>query len=563
MLQLLPALALLLVGCVDQSTPSEDEVESDEPEALVLSVDTGQDRHAISPLIYGVNPFGGYDCADADVRYGACRLGGNRWTAYGWETNLSNAGRDWCYQNDEHLLGAWRAEHPDEPDEAPPPGAAATYLLDQAGSVGAAAMLTVPIVDYVASSVPDTRCTCPAPDDDSCTPDVRHQPGVDDHLGTYFDQNRSTKDGELSTTPDLEDGVVYQDEFVALVREQAQDTQVIFSLDNEPDLWHSTHPEVHPEQVGYQELVDRNVDYATAIRSVWPEAEISGFASYGYWGYVSLGGRAPDGDGQGPFLDFYLQQMQRAEQRADTRLIDYVDLHWYPEIQVEDENGEEHRLTENEVFDEMVEARVQAPRSLWDGSYSENSSIASVAGGAIELIPWVQQKIDDYYPGTKIAITEWHYGAGGHISGGVAVAAVLGVFGREGVGLATLWPHAYSEAYVEAAFRVYRNYDGEGASFGDTSVRATSSDDALAAVFASVDSTDHERIAVVAINRSAEPQDCTLQLEHASGFSTAEVFTLTDETSDLLPGDLLRATDPNVFEYPMPGHSVSVIVPQS
>jgi len=556
LLHLLPPLGLLLVGCVDQSAPPEDESESDEPEALVLSVDTGQDLHPISPLIYGVNPNGGYDCADPSIRYGACRLGGNRWTAYGWETNLSNAGRDWCFQNDEHLLGAWRQDHPDE--EAPP-GVAATDILERARSVGAAAMLTVPIVDYVAS-VPSPRCNCPAPDDGSCTSDVRRQPDVDDHLAAFFDQNRPTKDGELSTTPDLEDGVVYQDEFVALVRDQAQDTHVVFSLDNEPDLWHSTHPEVHPEQVGYQELVDRNVEYATAIRSVWPEAEIAGFASYGYMGYLNLGGNPPDGANQGPFLDYYLQQMRRAEDRLGDRLIDYVDLHWYPEIRVEDENGDDYRLTENQTFDEMVEARVQAPRSLWDDSFTESSWIAS---GPIELLPWVQEKIDDAYPGTKIAITEWHYGAGGHISGGIAVAAVLGVFGREGVGLATLWPHAYREPYVEAAFRVYRNYDGDGASFGDTSVRATSSDDALAAVFASVDAADPERVVMVAINRSADPRDCTIQLEHSTGFSTAEVSTLTEESSELRPGELLRATDDNVFEYQMPGYSVSVIVPQS
>jgi hypothetical protein len=548
LLHLLPPLCLLLVGCVDQSAPPEDESESDEPEALVLSVDTGQDRHSISPFIYGVNPNGGYDCAASDIRYGACRLGGNRWTAYGWETNLSNAGRDWCFQNDEHLLGAWRQDHPDE--EAPP-GAAATYILDRARSVGAAAMLTVPIVDYVASAA-----TPGSSREDGCSGDVR---GFDDYLNAVFDENRSTKDGELSTTPDLEDGVVYQDEFVALVRDQAEDAHVIFSLDNEPDLWHSTHPEVHPEQVGYQELVDRNVEYATAIRSVWPDAGIAGFASYGYMGYLNLGGSPPDGANQGPFLDYYLQQMQRAEDSAGTRLIDYVDLHWYPEIRVEDENGDDYRLTENQIFDEMVEARVQAPRSLWDDSFTESSWIAA---GPIELLPWVQEKIDDAYPGTKIAITEWHYGAGGHISGGIAVAAVLGVFGREGVGLATLWPHAYQEPFVEAAFRVYRNYDGEGASFGDTSVRATSSDDALAAVFASVDAADPERLVMVAINRSADRQDCTIELEHSSGFSTAEVFTLTEESSELRPGDLLRATDDNVFEYRMPGYSVSVIVPQ-
>jgi hypothetical protein len=412
-------------------------------------------------------------------------------------------------------------------------------------------MLTVPIVDYVASvPTPGTGR------DEGCSGDVRE---FDDYLNAVFDENRASKDGELSAEPDLDDGVVYQDEFVALVRDQAQGTNVIFSLDNEPDLWHSTHPEVHPEEVGYDELVERNVRYATAIRDTWPEAEIAGFASYGYQGYLHLGGNAPDEGSRAPFIDYYLNAMRRAEEQAGVRLIDYIDLHWYPEIRIDDEDGEDHRLTEAVIYDAMVEARVQAPRSLWDDNYIEGSWISA---NPIRLLPWVREKIDDLYPGTKISITEWHYGAGHHISGGIAVAAVLGVFGRERVGLATLWPHANREAYVEAAFRVYRNYDGAGTGFGDTSVRATSSDDELAAVFASVDATDSDRVVIVAINRSADPQECTIQLEHPVGFSTAEVFTLTDASSTILPGELLHATDANVFEYEMPGYSVSVIALQ-
>jgi hypothetical protein len=36
-------------------------------------------------------------------------------------------------------------------------------------------------------------------------------------------------------------------------------------------------------------------------------------------------------------------------------------------------------------------------------------------------------------------VTEWWYGRGGDISGGIAVADVLGLFAREGVYAATMW----------------------------------------------------------------------------------------------------------------------------
>ena len=59
-------------------------------------------------------------------------------TAYNWETNASNAGSDYRFQNDAHLSGS------------DTPGAALTAMLTGATAIGATAMLTIPIVDYVA-----------------------------------------------------------------------------------------------------------------------------------------------------------------------------------------------------------------------------------------------------------------------------------------------------------------------------------------------------------------------------------------------------------------------------
>ena len=89
-----------------------------------------------------------------------------------------------------------------------------------------------------------------------------------------------------------------QDEFVAWLKVRANSTGVLFSLDNEPDLWADTHAEVHPDPVGYDELVDRNIEYARAIKSQWSNAKVTGFVSYGFNGYVNLQD-APDRAGKG------------------------------------------------------------------------------------------------------------------------------------------------------------------------------------------------------------------------------------------------------------------------
>mgnify|MGYP001290558839 CR=1 FL=1 len=43
------------------------------------------------------------------------------------------------------------------------------------------------------------------------------------------------------------------------VKQAVPGANVVFSLDNEPDLWASTHAEVHPSAVGYTELANRNI----------------------------------------------------------------------------------------------------------------------------------------------------------------------------------------------------------------------------------------------------------------------------------------------------------------
>jgi hypothetical protein len=66
-----------------------------------FTVDPTQNVQPISRFIYGVNQ--SLNGAYANLTFE--RQGGNRWTAYNWENNASNAGSDWYYQNDNYLGG--------------------------------------------------------------------------------------------------------------------------------------------------------------------------------------------------------------------------------------------------------------------------------------------------------------------------------------------------------------------------------------------------------------------------------------------------------------------------
>jgi hypothetical protein len=488
-----------------------------------LEVSSSQ-LHAISTLVYGTN--GAPDGMRTQPTI--TRSGGNRMTAYNWENNASNAGSDYMFQNDGFLSDS------DEP---------AKPILDgiaQAVQLRAASIVTVPCVDLVSA-------------DKKGDGDVRKSQNFET---TRFKQNKAAKGSAFAATPDPNDDSVYEDEFVAYLKGHAPSgSRILFSLDNEPDLWASTHAEVHPMAVTYAELWERNQRFSTAIKGAWPEAAVLGFVSYGWNGYVTLQ-NAPDAMGR-DFIEFYLDQAKAAEGSDGKRLIDYLDVHWYPEAK-----GGDVRVTEQNNDAAVVAAREQAPRSLWDKDYSEESWIHDVLKTPIGLVPRLRDKISGHYPGTRLAITEWNYGGGDHISGAVTVADVLGVFGREGVALATYWPLHDDETFAYAAFRAYRNYDGSGATFGDVGLNASTSDVQNVTVYASLHAATPERVVIVAINKALTDKTVALRIAHPHKFRALTPYRIAGGSAELAKqSDQASAAD-NAWKLTLPAQTVSVLVPQ-
>jgi len=496
---------------------------------VVFTVDSTRNARSISPYIYGTNQS---NLPTGTKGLTLTRVGGNRLSAYNWENNASNAGSDWQYSSDNYLSSSAM------------PGLPMKQAAQTASSAGASIIMTVPMAGWVAA---DEKGACPS------APTAAQ-------IAERFFPILPKKSSAFAYPPDLTDGKVYADEFVAYMESQFPSAQtdaarrIFYMLDNEPDLWSSTHAEMHPSPVTYAEIVQSSVDFATGIKGAAPKALVFGPVNYGWQGMVDLQG-APDANKR-DFLEFYLDSMKAAEASAGTRLLDVLDVHWYPEA-----TGDGKRIVDDGVTAGEVEARLQAPRSLWDATYTETSWITQCCGlGPIYLIPRLQAKIDQHYPGTKLSISEYNYGAGGDISGGIAQADVLGVYGREGLFAASMWPMSSSNTFIYAGFAMYRNYDGNGASFGDTSIAATTSAVDNTSVFASISSQDPTNVVVVAINKLTKAQVAGITLTHTTQLSAADVYTLTSTMASPTKGSALAAVDANAFSYTMPARSVSTLV---
>jgi len=448
-------------------------------QTIQINVDVTKDVRPISPYIYGHNqPDWG-----AARSFTLVRQGGNRLSAYNWENNASNAGSDWSHQNDNYLGGGTT------PAEVP------RFFAAQAHANNMIPLVTVPITGYVAADINGGG-------------DVANTP---DYLNVRFRRSYSTKPTAFSLNPNLTDGNVYQDEFVWSLRQRlANNKPVWYSLDNEPDLWWHTHPRIRPNIPSYVDFLALSKDYASAIKRVEPNSLVFGAVNYGWSGFQEFQ-NAPD-KSKGFFLDYYLQEMKKAHDASGTRLLDVMDVHWYPEVYV---NG--RRIVQDDLDTSMYAARMQAPRSLWDPTYDEGSWVSQWGtGGPIKLLRFLKTKIDTHYPGTKLAITEWNYGGGANITGGVAAADVLGIFGREGLFAASHWNMRNDERYVYAAFKMFRDFDGNGAKFGDTSVMATTSDVAKVTAYASTHTDLKGSVTLVLINKQSGSQSVSVKVAGTS-----------------------------------------------
>ena len=330
----------------------------------------------------------------------------------------------------------------------------------------------------------------------------------------------------------------------------------IYDLDNEPSWWDSNDADVHPLPFTYDEVTKGGIGTALAIKTVDPTAEVSGPVMDFWWDYFYSKKDVESGWGTGPcfapwsnpadrtahggvpFVEYYLQQFAAAQKTYGVRLLDYVDLHTY--FAAEYPAGSGNSVAFATAGDTGVQqARLNSTRAFWDPTYTDSSSnfpqpnysanpsslSCTVPQQAPQAIPMMRTWVANDYPGTKLAIDEYNWGGMESINGALAQADILGIFGREGLSLGTMWPTTDPSQQIPGmmAFQVYRNYDGKKSTFGDTVLPSTSgaanANQGTLSIYAALRSSD-DAVTVVVINKTYGSLTSTVSLTGLSSSAT-------------------------------------------
>jgi hypothetical protein len=525
---------------------------------LALSVDAAAHRQPISPDIYGVD--NASEALARAIRLPVRRWGGNARSRYNYLLDTTNTGEDYYFEN-VSLADTT-------------PGSAADNFVEQDRSTGARTLLTVPLIGWVAkdstscgfdSTKVDASGVAVFPTQSSydvyrprCGNGLKAD-GVTPITSGFDKQDTSTAAGAAFVQG-------WVSHLVSKFGTAANGGVAYYNLDNEPSLWNSTHRDVHPAPTSYDELRDLTYSHAAAIKSADPSAKTLGPVAYGWTAYFYsaldvAGGpewwndpKDRGNHGNTDFVPWYLAQMRDYEALHNVRILDYLDLHFYPEA-----SGLARRPAGNA---DLQALRLRSTHALWDRYYVDESWINQ----PVRLLPRMRDWVNQNYPGTKLAITEYNFGALDHINGALAQADVLGIFGREGLHLATLWwyhkDHQTSfEPHHPAAFafRMYRNYDGQGGAFGDTRVKAATTDPGSLSVYAAERSGDGA-LTVMVINKTGGALAPPLSLGNFSAGTSAQVFRYSEAQLGAIVQEAAQPVSGNSLTVSYPARSITLLV---
>lgn len=490
-----------------------------------ITVDMSGKRKEISPYIYGINQYGHQDDFK-NLTVNAIRQGGNRMTAYNWETNASNAGSDWKYSSDDNLSKSDR------------PADCVQVLSNDAKKYGIDYKLTtLQLAGYVAADKNGTVTEAEA------APSDRWNKAV------------LTKNAPFDDEPDLTDGNVYMDEYVNYIINKLGDSKSSsgiqgYSLDNEPALWSHTHSRIHPQPVGIKELSDMSVEMAAAVKKLDPNAEIFGPALYGYTAYDHLADddnsneweEIKSANNYNWYIDYYLDSMKKASDKEGARLLDVLDIHYY---------SESARVS--------AEDRVQSVRTLYEKGFVENSWIGQWCQQNVPILPTIQASIDKYYPGTKLGITEYHFGGDDDASGAIAQAEALGCYADHDVYFASLWG---GSGYTLSALNLYTNYDGKGGSFGDMLIPTITDDVSLSSAYAASDAGDETKVTIMITNKNmTESENASVVFKNAEkDYKSAAVYAIYGDSDEIRLLDVVKNIDKNNLNVKLPAFSAAMVV---
>ncbi len=487
-----------------------------------VTVDVLTDRHPISPYVYGgAYPQNASTITDSGLS--VVRWGGNATSTYNWQLQTDNADNDWYFEDFNYTeIG--------DSDSA--------KFIQDVKTAGANPLMTMVMLPWVAQSAENNNghwSFSVAKYGAQCSVDPYNSDagdGLKTDCATELTADPNDAYVPLLDQPGSSDpaGSVYRNQWAAALATAFGNAPHFYDMDNEIDIWGSTHFDIHPNPSAYNELRDTYLTEARGLKTWDPAAIRLGPVSCCWWFYWN-GANNNDKAAHGgvDFLPWWLNEVYWQDQIAGTRSLDVFDIHAYPDTP----NTSGFTTAQKQAL------AVRIYRDYWDPTYvSESSSINQPWATQIQpnrtipfRIPRMRALVNTIYPGTPLSITEWsaEIVSAADFSTALGDADAYGILGRERVYLASRWtaPNPANPNYL--TLKLFTNYDGAHHGFGTTSVSDTNDGDPdLFSSYAALNSAG-TTLTLLVLNK--DPQNTVTTQFALNGFTPSNVVTYTLATS--------------------------------
>jgi hypothetical protein len=257
-----------------------------------------------------------------------------------------------------------------------------------------------------------------------------------------------------------------------------------WNMDNEPEIWEGTHDDVMPKQCSAEEFMQRYFKVAKAARAKYPNIKLVGPVPANEWQWYNYAGGSKIGNQTYCWLEFFIKRIADEEKATGIRLLDVIDLHYYPGSTDAATCLQFHRV----FFDrEYVYPEANGVHTV-NGGWNTSINKEYILGRCSD---WLTKYLGANH-GVGLAVTETGMAMKDANVQALWYASTMGEFMKNGVELFTPWSW---DIGMWEALHLFSRYNQENY------VQATSSDETMVSAYTTID-TNNDSMSVVLINRS-------------------------------------------------------------
>jgi len=258
-----------------------------------------------------------------------------------------------------------------------------------------------------------------------------------------------------------------------------------WNMDNEPDIWNLKHNDVITGELAAEEFLQNYFEVAKKARARFPAIKLCGPAAANEWQWYTWNDKPVVYEGQSyAWLEYFIKRIAEEQKACNVRLLDLLDLHFYPNTTRIEEIVQLHRVFFDQTF-----------------TYPEASGIKILPGQSNgtenkEFIfercrQWLEKYLGPHH-GVGLGLSETEIKVYKPDVVAVWYASMLGEFMKQGVELFTPWswqPGMWETLHLFSRFS-QKNF-----------VPCHSSDDILVSGYPTTDD-EGVNLTIILVNRS-------------------------------------------------------------